>query len=150
MWEAVEGDSAYLTGFARSRGFREFRGLGVTIAARRAGKDVFAPVDELRWSVLRWGVLFAAALAIASGIFAARIARRLRAVGVAAERIRLGDVLTLLPHAGNDQELTRMCRELDAMVENFREQQAKLDPSVPSPGIFTEPSKHERDLSKYV
>lgn len=150
MWETVDGDAAYLTGFARSRGFREFRGLGVTIAARRAGADVFAPVDDLRRSVLRWGVLFALALVVASWVFAARIARRLHAVGAAAQRIRLGDVLTLLPHAGNDHELTRMCQELDAMVEDFRAKQAKLDPSVPSPGIFTEPSKHERDLSKYV
>lgn len=150
MWEAVAGDDTYLTGFARSRGFREYRGLGLTIAARRAGADVFAPVGELRSSVLRWGLVFAAALAIGSWVFSTRITRRLLAVGAAAHRIRLGDVLTLLPHAGNDQELTRMCHELDLMVGDFRSKLAKLDPSVPSPGIFTEPSKHERDLSKYV
>lgn len=150
FWEHVEGDSAYLTGFARSRGFREFRGLGIMIAARRSDADVFAPVRELRRSVLQWGLLFAAALAVAAWNFASRITRRLLAVGAAAQRIRLGDVLTLLPHAGNDQELTRMCHELDLMVEDFRGKIAKLDRSVPTPGIFTEPSKRERDLSKYV
>jgi hypothetical protein len=150
MWEDVAGDAPYLTGFARSRGFREFRGLGVIVTARRAGADVFAPVDTLRSGVLRWGLLLAAMLAVASWVFAARIARRLRAVGVAAQRIRFGDVLSLMPHAGDDHELTRMCRELDLMTQDFREKLAKLDPSKPTPGIFTEPRVKDRDISKYV
>jgi hypothetical protein len=150
MWENVAGDTAYLTGFARSRGFREFRGLGTMMVARRAGTDVFAPVDALRRTVLGWGLALAAGLAVASWVFAARVARRLHAVGVAAQRIRLGDVLSLLPHAGNEHELTRMCRELDLMVGDFREKQAKLDPSKPTPGIFTESRIKDRDVSKYV
>jgi hypothetical protein len=109
-----------------------------------------APIGELRRAVLKWGLCFALGLTAASWMFVAHLTRRLNAVGLAASRIRLGDVLTLMPRGNGEHELARMCRELDAMVANFRETQEKMTPPETHPGIMTEPLVKDRDMSKYV
>lgn len=118
------GGSPYLTGFARSRGYREFRGLGWLIVVRQPADLALAPARTLQRLIAGWGLLLAAGIAVASWIAAGRVARRLRAVGTAARRIQDGDILTVMPRAHGDGEFAGMCRALDAMVEEFRMKQA--------------------------
>ena len=49
LHEDDEG-SSYLTGFALTRGFRNFRGLGLMVAVRQPDRRAFAEVGELRQS----------------------------------------------------------------------------------------------------
>jgi len=150
FWETISGDTDHLTGFARSRGFRNFHGLGTTVAVRQPGAELVTAVAALRRTILGWGLALAAALAAGAGIFAARVTRRLSAVGAAADRIRTGDVLSLMPRPPGDHEIARMCGALDAMVEEFRAKQEKLAPEKTRPEILPQPVVKVRDVSKFV
>jgi hypothetical protein len=113
--------TTYFTGFIRSRGYRDYRGLGWVTAVRQPAERAFAPVTALRESIFGWGLGFAALGMIAAWRFAGRLSRRLRSVGTAAARIQSGDVLARLPGARGEGELARMCGALDRMVDDLRE-----------------------------
>ncbi|HVS51066.1 MAG TPA: cache and HAMP domain-containing protein [Opitutaceae bacterium] len=120
---AADGTS-YITGFARSPGVRDFRGLGGLVTVRQRSDAVFATVRELQRTIAIWGAVVALVLAIASWRFAGRHARRLAAVTLAADRIRGGDVLTTMPRAHDESELDRMCGAIDAMTAELRHESA--------------------------
>ncbi len=121
------GGAPYLTGFARSRGYRDFRGLGWLIVVRQPADLALAPARALQQTIAGWGIFLTAALTLASWLTAGYVARRLRAIGTAAQRIQEGDILTVMPRARGDGEYARMCRALDAMVEEFRSKQTTAE-----------------------
>jgi len=127
LTENTSGGTVYLTGYARSRGFRDYRGQGWLIVVRQPVSDAFAAVQDLRQLVVRLGTGLVVALCILCWIFAARFERRLHAVGTAADRISQGDVLALLPQPHGDSEFSRMCGALGNMVEKFRRRQETLE-----------------------
>ena len=51
------GGRPYLTGFARSRGYREFRGLNWLVTVRQPLDLALAPVRELQRTIAGWGSL---------------------------------------------------------------------------------------------
>ena len=51
---------------------------------------------------------------------AGRLARQLRAVTGSAQRIRQGDILTVMPQPRDDGEMGKMCGALGEMVDDFR------------------------------
>ena len=128
MIENTSVGTSFITGFSRSLGFREFRGLGGLVTVRQPADDAFAPVRELQHAIEGWGFFLAGVLAIAGWLYASRHVRRISAVASAAHRIRNGDVLALMPRQRGDGELARMCGALDGMVEDFRQKQ---DPAAP-------------------
>ena len=127
LTEQASGGTVYVTGYARSRGFRDYRGQGWLVVVRQPVSDAFASVQELRLLIMRLGTVLVVALSIACWIFAARFERRLRAVGTAAQRVGEGDVLALLPQPHGDNEFSRMCGALGSMVEKFRRRQETLE-----------------------
>jgi HAMP domain-containing protein len=110
----------YLTGYAWMRGVRDSRGTGWLVTVRQPAGDVFAAVPGLRRAILWSGFICALFVAGFSAIFAAQITRRFRAIGRAADRIRTGDVLTILPAPPGRSEFARMCASLRALVEDLR------------------------------
>jgi nitrogen fixation/metabolism regulation signal transduction histidine kinase len=56
-----------------------------------------------------------------------RIARRLKAIALAADRIREGDILTVMPGAKGEGEMAHLCGAHGQMVSSLREQQANLE-----------------------
>ena len=124
--EQTATGTTYVSGFARSRGFREYRGLGWIAVVRQPTALAFAPARELQGGIKRWGLVFAAGMAIVSWLFAAQIARRMRSVAAAARRIRAGDILTVMPQPHNRGEFSQMCGALGAMVDDFRAKQETL------------------------
>lgn len=115
--------TTYLTGFARSRGQREYRGLGWLTTVRQPIDLALAPARELQQRIVIWGSVFAITLVLLSWWAAGKFARRLRAIGIAANRIREGDVLTVMPRAHGDSEMSRMCGALGEMVDELRAKQ---------------------------
>jgi hypothetical protein len=120
------GGTTYLTGYSRSRGFREYRGVGWLVVIRQPAERTFAPVDALRRAIAQWGAGLTALAVIAAWILAGRHARRLRSVRAAAERIREGDILSVLPRPKDESEIAAMCGALDDLVEDLRAKQEKL------------------------
>ena len=115
------------TGYARSRGFRDYRGQGWLVVVRQPVADAFAAVQDLRHLILRLGTGLVVALSILCWTFSARFERRLRAVGTAAGRIGGGDVLALLPQPRGATEFDRMCSALGDMLGKFRQRQETLE-----------------------
>ena len=76
-----------------------------------------------------WGVVLSAALVIVSWISAGRLSRRLRGMTLAAQRIRDGDVLSILPRPQGDGELARMCGSVGHLVADLREKAREQDAS---------------------
>lgn len=133
--EATGLGTTFLSGYARSQGFRDFYGLGWLVVVRQPLAQVLSPVRELRRTIGRWGFVLCTVSAAAAWIFAGRLARPLNIIGRAARRIREGDILTVLPRPRGDGELARMCGELGDMVDDFRAKQenGKREPSRPPP-----------------
>jgi HAMP domain-containing protein len=132
--EPTAGGTTYLTGFMRSRGHREYRGLGWITAVRQPVDHVFAPVTALRRRLAGWGLVLSLTVALGAWWIAGRLSRRLRSVAAAAERIREGDVLAVLPSARGEGELERMCTSLGGLVEDLRARDpAHAPPKLPGP-----------------
>lgn len=112
--------TTYLTGFVRSRGFREYRGLGWVTAVRQPEPQAFASATALRHTIARWGFAFTAFGVAGAWIYAGRISRRLRSIGTSASRIQSGDVLAVLPSGRGEGEIEFMCSALGRMVEDLR------------------------------
>lgn len=127
LTEQAAGDAAYVTGYARTRGFREYRGQGWLVVVRQPFAEAFAPEQELRNRIIRVGLGLVVMLVIVTWYFAARFERRIRAIATAAQRIGEGDVLTLMPQPAGDTELDRTCVALGDLVEKFRQRQDALE-----------------------
>ena len=127
LQESVGGDGNYLAGYARSRAHPNFRGLAWLVIVRQPARDAFAPVAELQRRIAWIGGSLAAFVALATWFVTSRLTRRLRAIATAADRIRTGDVLTLIPRPPGHSEMAGMCGALDAMVETLRQQKSKLE-----------------------
>ncbi len=123
--ENTSTGTIYLTGFARSRGYREYRGFGWLITVRQPLDQALAPARELQRRLTGWGLGFAGIVGLTAWFATYRLTRRLRGIGHAARRIQAGDILTVLPRPKGQAEIDRMCRDLDAMVETLREKQNK-------------------------
>jgi HAMP domain-containing protein len=119
LHEEVERE-AYLTGYALTRGFRNFRGLGLLVAVRQPDRRAFAEVGELRGDIRLIGFSATAFLVVAAWGFAGLLTQRLRAIESAAEYIRDGDQLALIPRPAGRGDLARMCRSLGRMVAKLR------------------------------
>ena len=122
--EPTASGTIYLTGFARSRGYRDYRGLGWLVAVRQPANLALAPVRDLQRTIFGWGALLTVALVTTSWISAGRLARRLHTIELAANRIREGDVLTVLPHPRGEGELAQMCGALGELVQELRKNPA--------------------------
>jgi HAMP domain-containing protein len=130
--EATPEGSAFLTGFSRSRGFREYRGLGWIAIVRQPVSQAFAPVATLRQQLARWAFALVLAGAGLGWVIAGRLARRLRSIAAAAHRIQEGDILAVLPRPAGESELSRMCRAVGDLVEDLRER-PEPPPATPPP-----------------
>ncbi|MBL9187762.1 MAG: cache domain-containing protein [Opitutaceae bacterium] len=126
MIETPANSAPFYTAYARSRGFRDYRGLGWVAVVRQPLDLALAPVAALRRGIEAFGLALAALGGLTAWIVAGRTARRLRAIGVAAHRIRGGDVLALLPRPHGNDEVAQANRALDTLVEDWRAQHASL------------------------
>jgi len=132
MIETTPEGTTFLTGFSRSRGFREYRGLGWVAVVRQPVRLAFAPVTTLRHSLARWGCAIVAVGIIAAWVLAGRLTRRLHSITAASQRIREGDILAVLPHPTGESEVSRMCRAVGGLVEDLRghPEAPRVEPTV--------------------
>lgn len=142
MLETTPEGSVYLTGYIRSRGHAEFRGLGWLTTVRQPVSRALAPAHELRLAIARWGFLFSATLLAASWIFAGRLARRLQAVTAAAGRIQSGDILTVIPRPRGTAEIDRLCGAVGDLVQQLRPKDEPVPPppEPPPPSGYVRPT----------
>lgn len=127
LLENTPDGSAYVTGYAHSHGYREFRGLDWLAVVRQPIATALAPAADLQRVLLRTGLTVTAAFALLAWFLATRLSRQLRSVTASARRIGDGDVLAVLPRPPGRGELPDMCAALGAMVRALRLRQEKLE-----------------------
>jgi len=124
--ENAEGGTVYLTGYARSQGYRDFPGLHLLVVVRQPTAVVFAPVRELQDWIRRLGALLAGGMVILSWILVARLNRPMRTIARAADHIRGGDVASLIPRYRGGAA-GRLSAAVGDLVDTFRAKQEKLE-----------------------
>jgi HAMP domain-containing protein len=124
--ENAEGGTNYLTGYARSQGYRDFPGLHLLVVVRQPTAIVFAPVRELQNWIWRLGGLLAGGFVVLSWVFVARLNRPMRAIARAADHISGGDVTSLIPRY-RDGAAGRLSAAVGELVDAFRAKQEKLE-----------------------
>lgn len=109
----------YLTGVVVSKGHREYPGLAWRVLVRESVETAFAAPATLRWQILGIGALLSAVFFVISWLIAARIARPLQALTVAADRLRTGERQMTLPEHADYREGEVLARSLKALLGQF-------------------------------
>lgn len=129
--EDSPGGTRYLSAWIRSRGFRDFRGLGWVTIVRQPLDRVLAPVRRLERAVVAFGLLATLIAAGSTWAVAGRHARRLRSLRASADRIREGDVLAMMPSSRGTDEIDRLSGALGSLVETLRPPEPPPGPKAP-------------------
>jgi HAMP domain-containing protein len=127
LLEDTANGVSFVTGYARSRGSRDFLGLGWLVTVRQPLEEAFAPAQTWQRQILQAGLFATLAAAAIGWVLASRLTQRLRVIGAAAGRIGEGDVLTVMPLPQDRGELSAMCGALGRMVDEFRQRQDALE-----------------------
>jgi diguanylate cyclase (GGDEF)-like protein len=89
------GGDDYVAGFASASGYQDYPGLGWTVVARQPLYIARMPVDQLRRTILQWGLGFSVAFAISGWFLAHWITAPLRRIVQGAERVARREAATL-------------------------------------------------------
>jgi len=108
----------YLVGYAQTRGHAAYPGLGWTVLVRQRVDSAWAPVRELQERAWWMGVAMAAVFSLLAFPLANRIARPLRELADAADRIRYGEAAAL-PQLAPYAEVQALSRTLISLVANL-------------------------------
>lgn len=121
-WQVEAGQ---LTGFARSRGFADFDGLGWWVLVREPTAIAFAPAGGTAAAIFAaiagGGVL----AALFGALVAGRLMRRLKSVAEAADDLRLGRAQAFSALDGED-EAARISRSLGALIGTLQHANSEL------------------------
>ncbi|WP_199316923.1 ATP-binding protein [Chroococcidiopsis sp [FACHB-1243]] len=121
-----DGD-LYLTGFARSTGYRNYPGLGWTVVVRQQADLALAPVRTLQRQIFTQDLTLGILFAIAGWFLMRRLTYPLLAIATAADRLRQGNANTELPLITSGDEIGRLSRSLKHLVRTLFEQQQQLN-----------------------
>jgi diguanylate cyclase (GGDEF)-like protein len=115
----------YLTGFARSRGNGDYKGLGWTVVTRQQVDLAYAPALEVGRDILIWGAALAVIFAFIGWLMTAYFTRPLRTIAEAADRLSAGEI-AVIPEVGGSREIQSLSDSIRGMVESLTQQKSKL------------------------
>ena len=118
-----DGPAPYLFATEPTRGYRDYPGLGWTVAARVDANRALAPVRDLSTAITVSGLAVALAGSALVWLLAGRLARPLNAVCAQAERLGGGEPLAVLPPT-TVKEIRDIGRALDAAARELRQRDA--------------------------
>ncbi|MCM2372437.1 hybrid sensor histidine kinase/response regulator [Aporhodopirellula aestuarii] len=120
-----ETGEKYLVALAMSQGYGDLEGLGWVIVSETQESLAFAPVIDLRRR-LRWFSLTATIMAaLAGGLIAWSLSRRIGRLTEATVAIASGDLDTRVLDGGHD-EITKLANHFNRMSEQLQETQTQL------------------------
>lgn len=117
----------YLTGYSRSRGYKNYSGLGWIVLDRQEIGEAFAPVRALRAQFITWGVFFAAIFALAGWFGANWISRPLLDLTRAAEVLRQGSGRRHVPAVLSYREVVVLADTMRSMIAEVAHREALLE-----------------------
>lgn len=116
----------YVTGYARSDGYRNFKGLGWIVLVRQTTHEALSPVRNLRRAVLAWGIGISVLGALAAWFLSGVISRPMIALAVAAEDLRLGGSAAI-PNIQTFHEAAILSASMRALVLELNARRAALE-----------------------
>jgi signal transduction histidine kinase len=124
----VPGEDTELFAYAKSNGFRDFKGLGWMLAGELKEEDIIAPIEQLRHKLLFFA-LSAMLLSVIIGFFISKsIVSSLSKLSEATDRISGGDLDTKIDIASAD-EIGDLANAFKKMLSNLREKQKQIQQS---------------------
>jgi PAS domain S-box-containing protein len=124
--ERWQDGADYLVGASASRGLGPGLDLGWVSVARKRGDLAFAPVADLRRSILWAGLALALAGILAGWLLAARLARPLELLASAAVAVAAGKTRAALPRLQDYGEATRLSESMRSMLARLLAQAESL------------------------
>lgn len=117
----------YLTGFAKSDGYRSFPGLGWIVLVREDASIALQPAANLQKQVIGLTLVAVVLASFAAWVLADRLASPLLRLSQAAERVRQGEDLEI-PNVGSAYaEAKVLANSLQSLVAELQARQAKLE-----------------------
>lgn len=116
---------AYLTGYAKSDGYRQFTGLGWTVFVRQAVDVAFEPANRLQRQIFIIGLCVLALTPMLSWLLAAQLAQPLLTLARAAEQVRRGNALEM-PRVGIYSEAQVLSTSLQTLLSELQRREARL------------------------
>ncbi len=117
---------SWLVGYARSKGFETYPGLGWTVLVRQTVSDAYAPALRLRERALWSGIALALLVSVVGVLVARYITRPLGQLVREAGRIRRGDSVRLDSSNSTYVEVERLSETLNALVSDLVQGRAEL------------------------
>lgn len=112
----------YLVGYAKTRGYNAYPGLGWSIMVRQSVDDAYAPVRAIQRRVLWTGAALAALFSVLGLLLARRLARPMAALAASAGRVGRGEAVAVELGDGGRHgyaEVTQLAGALNALVSNL-------------------------------
>ncbi len=117
---------AYVTGYAHGVGHSDYPGLGWSVLIRQPVEAAYASAVALRREIMLWGLGFATVFSVVAWFAAGRIARPLRAIANAANRLRHGEHGVEIPAVGGAAEVVELSGSLRALIASLTDTKQAL------------------------
>ena len=124
--ETWSNGRSYLTGFAQSRGYRKYPGLGWLILVRQPSNLAFAPAQQLQHEIFIITMTLGILLATLGWLIADAIAQPLLAIASAANRIRRGHPASIIPVVKGQDEIAILSHSLNQLVNALTQKEQEL------------------------
>ncbi len=120
-------DKRWLTGFAVSRGYRDYPGLGWIIITQQPVDVAFRPVQDLVVSILGVGVAFSLLGALIAWWLTGYLMRPIRVITAEAERIGRDAQAQTLPRVGGALEVQQLSKALRSLLRRVGLAEQRLE-----------------------
>lgn len=137
-FEDDSGSEAVLTGFALTKGYRDYPGLGWIVVSRQPENIAFAAARNIVWPILTLGVVVAILGVMVALFIAQGVAKPLRTITEAADRIGRDPTISLPPYATGSREIIRLSRALRSLIRRAGAAEEK---------VLAATNQHEKDIS---
>lgn len=127
--ETWSDGKSYLSGFARSIGYRNYPGLGWLVLVRQKSDIAFAPARQLQQQIFVLTMALGLLLAILGWIIADSLAQPMLAIAAAANCIRQGDTTCKIPIVRGKNELAILSRSLSQLVRSLMQKEQEVQAS---------------------
>lgn len=115
----------YLTGYARSDGYRQFSGLGHVVLVRQEAGTALAPARQLEQSIAAWSAFFILVASFLAWRLSEILAGPMLRLSKAAEQVRSGQPVEI-PHVGAFSEAAVLSDSLRVLISELKSREADL------------------------
>ena len=113
------GEASALAGYAVTRGYGAFPGLGWIVVARRPTAIAFAPANQLVFTILAIGLVVGGFGSAVASIISSRFSRPIRTLAHEADRIGRDTGSVMLPHVSGSMEITQLSNALRSLLRRL-------------------------------